>query len=318
MGRVRIGLLVVALALAGCGSSAAAPGSAPPRKVTLALDFTPNAVHAPLYAAVRDMRDRAHGVRLEIRQPGSGPDALKLVGSGRAQLGVLDIHDLALARARGADLVAVAALVERPLAALAARPPVRRPRDLEGRTVGVSGLPSDPAFVRAIVEHDGGDAAKVREVTIGFSAVTRILSGRVAAAPVFWNAEGVALRRRGLDLREFRVDRYGAPPYPEVVLVTSRATLDREPEALRRALAAIGDGVRSARRDPAAAVRAIADAAQTADTGLVRAQLEAVLPLFGLRLDRAVLDRWAAFDARIGIVDARPDVTQAFDFSLAP
>ncbi len=313
MGHLRIGLLVLALAFAGCGSSPAAP-----RKVTLALDFTPNAVHAPLYAAVHDGRDRARGVRLEIRQPGSGPDALKLVGSGRAQLGVLDIHDLAIARARGADLVAVAALVQRPLAALAARPPVRRPRDLEGRTVGVSGLPSDPAFVKAIVEHDGGDAAKVREVTIGFSAVTRILSGRVAAAPVFWNAEGVALRRRGLDLREFRVDRYGAPPYPEVVLVTSRATLGREPETLRRALAAIGDGVRSVRRDPAAAVRVIADAAQTADTGLVRAQLDAVTPLFGLRLDRTVLERWAAFDARIGIVGARPEVGQAFDFLLAP
>jgi hypothetical protein len=37
-----------------------------------------------------------------------------------------------------------------------------------------------------------------------------------------------------------------------------------------------------------------------------------VLPLYGTALHRRVLDRWAAFDARIGIVDRRPDVASAF------
>ena len=98
--------------------------------------------------------------------------------------------------------MAFAALVDRPLAAIAARggTGISRPRDLEGRTVGVSGLPSDPAFLEAVVRHDGGDPAEVDQVTIGFTAVTRLLSGRVDAAPIFWNAEGVVLRRRGLDV----------------------------------------------------------------------------------------------------------------------
>jgi putative hydroxymethylpyrimidine transport system substrate-binding protein len=37
-----------------------------------------------------------------------------------------------------------------------------------------------------------------------------------------------------------------------------------------------------------------------------------------LRLDRDVLERWADFDARIGIVKRRPDVGRAFDFTLLP
>jgi NitT/TauT family transport system substrate-binding protein/putative hydroxymethylpyrimidine transport system substrate-binding protein len=320
---IRLALLAVLLvALAGCGGDGGggdAPAPAERERLVLALDFTPNAVHAPLYMAVAGRRDRAHGVSLEIRQPGTGPDALKLVGSGRADLGILDIHDLAIARQQGSDLVAIAALVQRPLAALAARPPIRRPRDLEGRTVGVSGLPSDPAFVKAIVEHDGGDVSKVKEVTIGFSAVTRILSGRVEAAPVFWNAEGVALRRAGLDVREFRVDDYGAPRYPEVVVFTSRRTLTSRRAALRGALAAIADGVRAVGSDPEQAVELVAAAARTKDTGLVKAQLDAVAPAFEppLRLDRKVLEAWADFDAEIGIVDRRPDVERAFDFSMA-
>jgi putative hydroxymethylpyrimidine transport system substrate-binding protein len=43
-----------------------------------------------------------------------------------------------------------------------------------------------------------------------------------------------------------------------------------------------------------------------------------VSPAFapGLRLDRDVLEQWADFDARIGVVDRRPDVQRAFDFTL--
>ena len=234
---------------------------------------------------------------------------------------MLDIHDLAIARAAGSDLVAVGALVGKPLAALIAQPDVRRPRDLEGRTVGVSGLPSDPAFVRAIVEHDGGDFDRVKQVTIGFNAVSRLLTKRVDAVPAFWNAEGVALKQRGLAAREFRVEDYGAPPYPEVVLVTSRATLRRRARrGSRRALDAIAAGVEATRANPDEAVAVIAEAAETDDTALVRAQLDAVLPLFadGLRLDRAVLEQWADFDARIGLVEERPDVARAFDFTLRP
>ncbi len=294
-------------ALAGCGGT----DSTSTPELTLALDFTPNAVHAPLYAAA------SHGA-FRIRQPGSGPDGLKLVASGKADLGVLDIHDLAIARAQGTRVVAIAALVQRPLAALVARSGrgVSRPRDLEGRTVGVSGLPSDPAFVDAIVRDDGGDPSKVKQVTIGFSAVTRILSGRVDAAPVFWNAEGVVLRERGLATREFRVDDYGAPPYPEVVIVAREDAVRTRADTLRRAVRAIASGIQEVRAQPQRAAQRVADAAQAGDVGLVRAQLDAVKPFYGVALDRAALKRWAAFDARIGIVDRPPDVDAAFDFDF--
>jgi putative hydroxymethylpyrimidine transport system substrate-binding protein len=308
-------LVLAGLTIGACGGGT--DGEKPPT-VVVSLDFIPNAVHAPIYTAVRTGRDRAEGVRLEIRKPAGGPDALKLVASGRVDLGVLDIHDLAIAREQGADLVAIGALVGRPLAALIARPGIDRPRDLEGRTVGVSGLPSDPAFLRAVLEHDGASYQRVRQVTIGFSAVSRLLTGRVDAVPAFWNAEGVALKRRGLAVREFRVDDYGAPPYPEVILMTARRTLEQRGDRLRRALAAIEHGLRDTLADPEAAARQIARAAETRDVGLIRAQLRAVSPVFapGLRLDRDVLEQWADFDARAGIVDRRPDVRRAFDFTL--
>ena len=316
-------LCALALAAVACGGDGAGQRTAPATRAatpaTVALDFTPNAVHAPIYAAVREGLDRRHGVRLRIREPGSSPNSLALLTSGRVDVGILDIHDLALARQRGIDVVGVAALVQKPLAALIARAVVRRPRDLAGRLVGVSGLPSDPAFVRAIVQGDGGDYGRVRQVTIGFQAVSSILSRRVDAVPAFWNAEGVALRERGVRTREFRVEDYGAPPYPEVVLVTARRTLQRKRALVEGVVAAIGDGVRSVLARPEPAARQIARAAGQADVGLIRAQLRALRPVLlpPMRLDRAVLARWARFDARFGIVKRRPDVDRAFAFDVA-
>ena len=198
-------------------------------------------------------------IRLIIRQPGAGPDALKLVASGRIDLGVLDIHDLAIAREQGSTSSASPRWWAARSRLWSPAADVRRPRDLEGRTVGVSGLPSDPAFLDAIVRDDGGDPRRVRQVTIGFNSVSAILSGKVAAAPVFWNAEGVALRRHGASGRTSSASTTTArPAYPEVVLVTARRTLQRERDRIRRTLLALRDGLAVVRRDPGAAVTQIA------------------------------------------------------------
>src|SRR5206468_12939004 len=109
--------LVATLGLGACGGGGG--GSSSP-DLTLLLDFTPNADHAGIFSAVARHYDRREGVRLEVRAPADSADALKLLAAGRADLAVLDIHDLALARERGRDLVAVAALEQAPLAAVIA------------------------------------------------------------------------------------------------------------------------------------------------------------------------------------------------------
>lgn len=308
-------IAAAALALAACGGDD--EDGAAGEQVTLGLDFTPNAVHAPVYAAVREGLDADHGVDIAIRPPGSAPDSLRLLASGRADVAILDIHDLGLARERGADVVAVGALVQRPLAAIIARGGIERPRDLEGKTVGVSGLPSDPAVLRAVVEDDGGDYDSIRQLTIGFAGVANLIEEKVDAVPMFWNAEGVVLRERGVDTNEFRVDDYGAPPYPEVVLVVTRETLERRREMVEGVVRALADGTEAVLEDPAAAVRDIVQAGG-GDEPLVRAQVEAVAPVQRppLVLDREAVEAWADWDVRFGILERRPDLDETFEFGL--
>jgi putative hydroxymethylpyrimidine transport system substrate-binding protein len=306
--RILLVLATAAVAVIGCDY-----GDEPRDRLTLALDFQPNPVHAGIYATLREDLDADALLDLEVRVPSSSTDSLKLLEAERADIAVVDIHDLGLAREQGRDLVGLGALVQRPLAAVIARAGIRRPRELEGKRVGVTGLPSDEALLRAVVEHDGGDFDRVERVTIGFSAVPSLIAGRVDAVVSFWNAEGVALRRRGVRTREFRVDEYGAPRYPELVLVVRRESLHQIGEQLATLLGVLRSGTRTALADRDATVEYITEASG-ADEPLVRAQLDAVAPALRppLRFDREALAEWAEFDARFGILERPPRVSEAF------
>jgi putative hydroxymethylpyrimidine transport system substrate-binding protein len=309
-------LLAAALLLAGaagCGGGGAEPGA--PDGATLVLDFAPNAAHAGIYAALREGFYRDAGIDPTIRQPGESTDAPKLLAAGRAEFAILDIHDLGIARERGLGPVGLMPIVQRPLAAVIAAGdgPVHRPRDLEGRAVGVTGLPSDDAVVDSEVAADGGDPALVRRVTIGFNAVSSLAAGRVPAATGFWNAEGVALRRRGIPVRVFKVSRYGAPPYPELVLATSRRTIARDPGLVDSIVAATARGYRFASEHPGEALDDLLASVPSLDRADQAAQLRALLPvLHPAPFDPGVLREWAAWDLQHGLLKRPLDVEAAF------
>jgi putative hydroxymethylpyrimidine transport system substrate-binding protein len=314
--RRAVALLAAALALAGvagCGGSGAEPGA--PKGATLVLDFTPNAVHSGIYSALSEGFYEAAGVDLKVQQPGESTDAPKLLGAGKVEFAILDIHDLGIAREKGIPLVGVAPIVQRPLAAVIARGDgrVRRPRDLAGQRVGVSGLPSDEAVVDSEVEADGGDPAKVDEVTIGFAAVPSLAAGKVAAATGFWNAEAVALRRRGIPIRVFKVDDFGAPPYPELVLTTSEETLKGDPELVDAVVSATRRGYAFAEQHPDKALSDLLSANPELKRADQQAQLKVLLPNLHPRpFDPAVLEAWAAWDLQHRLLETPLDPAEAF------
>jgi putative hydroxymethylpyrimidine transport system substrate-binding protein len=315
--RRAVALLAAVLSLAGlagCGGGGAEPGV--PKGATLVLDFTPNAVHSGIYAAQGEGFYAKAGVDLKVRQPGESTDAPKLLAAGRTDFAILDIHDLGIAREKGLDLVGVMPIVQRPLAAVIARGDggVRRPRDLEGHTVGVTGLPSDEAVVDSEVSADGGDPAEVDEVTIGFNAISSLAAGRVDAATGFWNAEGVALQRQGVPVRIFKVNRYGAPPYPELILTTSRQTLESDSALVRSVVTATRRGYAFAEQDPAQALDDLLAADPALDLAEQQAQLKVLLPdLHPAPFDPQVLREWSSWDVTHGLLQHPVPIKQAFD-----
>lgn len=315
--RLALGLLG-ACALAGCGGVSKGLPTA-----TVMLDFTPNGVHAGIYTAVHRGFDRAEGVRLDVEQPSASTDSIKLLLAGRVDFAVVDIHDLAIADAEGDSLVGVLPIVERPLAAVIAQPQFSNPRQLEGKTVGVTGVPSDEAVLDSVVTGAGGHPKALHRVNIGFQAVPSMLAHRVDAVTAFWDVEGVALTRELPGVREFRVTEYGSPDYPELVLCVTRSELTRKTAYVRAVVDAIRRGYDATVQDPKAAATDMLDEVPGLDRSSLEEQLAALHGAFqGPRgdvgeLDISELATWAQWEAHFGIVSAPPNVNTMFDPTFA-
>jgi NitT/TauT family transport system substrate-binding protein/putative hydroxymethylpyrimidine transport system substrate-binding protein len=309
--------ILVSAGVAGCGGGGAEPGAS--REATLVLDFQPNAAHVGIYAALHEGYYRQAGVDLTVREPSASTDGPKLLEAGRTQFAILDIHDLAIARERGLDVVGVAPIVNRPLAAVIAadRDEVQRPRDLEGQTVGVTGLPSDDAVLDSVLRADGADPAAVDRVTIGFQAVSALAARKVDAATAFWNAEGVTLRRQDVPIRVFKVDRYGAPRYPELVLCTTERLVSDDPRSVESVVAATTRGYVLAAGSPGRALNDLLAGDPGLDRSDQAAELHALNEALSFvpagRFDIKGLLRWREWEAAHGIVRQPPRVTRTFE-----
>jgi NitT/TauT family transport system substrate-binding protein/putative hydroxymethylpyrimidine transport system substrate-binding protein len=315
--RRAVALLAAALLLAGvvgCGGSGAEPGV--PKGATVVLDFTPNAVHAGIYAAQAEGFYEEAGIDLHVQVPGESTDAPKLLAAGRTDFALLDITDLGIADEKGLELVGLMPIVQAPLAAVLARKdgPVKRPRDMDGHSVGVTGLPSDTAVVRSEVAGDGGDPDGVDEVTIGFNAVASLAAGKVDAATGFWNAEAIEAERKGIPLNVFKVDEYGAPHYPELILTTTRKELEAEPAMVEDMVAATRRGYNFAVSEPQRALGDLLAANPSLERADQQAQLKVLLPsLKPLPFNQAVLKEWSAWASEHELLPKPANVTKTFD-----
>jgi putative hydroxymethylpyrimidine transport system substrate-binding protein len=217
------------------------------------LDWTPNPDHVGLYDARDTGLFRRAGLDVAIRAPSDPTTPLKLVGAGRVDLAVSYEQELFFAAAKKLPVVAVAAIVPRPLNSfMSIEPQVHSLRDLRGRTVGITGVPSDYATLKS-----AGLAGKVKVVTVGYNLLPALLAHRVdAVLGVYRNVEGIQLQLRGLHPTIIPVDRAGVPSYDELVLVASRTRLADATyrSEVKRFVGAFLAGTADARRHPARAL----------------------------------------------------------------
>ncbi|MGH2831544.1 MAG: ABC transporter substrate-binding protein, partial [Solirubrobacteraceae bacterium] len=292
------------------------------KRATLVLDFTPNAVHAGIYSALKRGYARSEGVDLEVEQPSESTDSVKLLAAGRANFAILDIHDLAIARAQGQNIVGVMALVQRPLAAVIAQPSLKNPRQLEGKTVGVTGLSSDEAVLNSVVSGAGGNPRLVRRVNIGFEAVPSLLARRVDAVTAFWDVEGVELKHARPGTREFRVDEFGAPAYPELILCASGSEIHDDPALVRHVVHALQRGYAVTVSKPAASMSDLLAEVPSLSRTQLSEQMRVLQNAFTApgghfgELNPTRLRTWANWEARFGVVSRPPNVAAMFDPSF--
>ena len=280
--RLRFGLclcLCLCLLVAGCGDDGK-PSS--PRPATVVLDFVPNAVHAGIYRAIAAGYYADEGLKLRVASPSSTADAAKLVPSGKADIGLADAIDVARLRAKGRDVRAFLAIVQRPLGGLVTRcdEHLASAAALEGRKVGVTGVPSDDAVLDSVVTRAGGDPEKVKRIAIGFGGVQALAGGKVDAFTGFWPADAPTLEATGHPACVFKLDDRGGPRYPGLVAFSAQRTMAKRGDVLRAFVRATEHGYDDVIANPAQGLRDLEARNPGLKGKVAKAQLDEYLPLF--------------------------------------
>lgn len=286
-----LAILVVATACSDDDSDSTGASSteaSAPIPAEVILDWFPNADHASIYTAKEQGLFADSGLDVKLTVPSDPAAALKQVAANRAEFAISYEPEVILARSQDIPVTAVAAIVNQPLNSLIVRKDrgISRPRDLEGKNVGATGLPSDRALLETVVRSDGGDPSKVTITNVGFTLGPAIVSGKVdALIGAYWNIEVPEIEDKGVDVEVFRLDEHGVPDYDELVLVTSEKVIAQNPELVKRMVRGLQSGALAAERDTEAAAAAVLAANPDLNADLLASQVAETTPLLASRGD---------------------------------
>jgi putative hydroxymethylpyrimidine transport system substrate-binding protein len=262
-------LSTLALAAAACSNGSSTTAGAPsggsaasnaPAHLNVELDWVPNPDHVGLYYAKEKGDFAAANLSVEFRQPSNAADPIKLVGLNKVDLAISYQPEMFYGQQSGLPVVAVATVVPVPLNSLIVAPgeTASSLADMKGRSIGVTGIPSDDAFFETMLKTAGLASGDVTKVNVGFSLVPSILSNKVdAIIGGYRNVEAIQIAQEsGKTPTVFPADQLGVPTYAELVLVANKDRLSSDPayaDSVRRFVATLVKGTNDAIADPTGA-----------------------------------------------------------------
>jgi NitT/TauT family transport system substrate-binding protein len=265
--------LAMALALAAAFLAAGlAPAQTPPVEVKTQLGWLRNGEFAPVLVADARGFFAEEGIKHRILDGGPGKSAVPLVGAGHAQFGITAGGN-AVFQARLApdpvDVIAVGTLLQRgPYAyiTLADRgAPEPRPRDLEGKTVGLQA--DGEIFLQALARKHGLDLKKIKVEVVQANAEP-LLVGKVDFFTGWITNQTYQIeqetakpdapaRIRGKVWKAISFAEYGVLSYSDVVFTTGKL-IRESPDLVRRYLRALARGMQYILDHPEETVRIVA------------------------------------------------------------
>jgi ABC-type nitrate/sulfonate/bicarbonate transport system substrate-binding protein len=238
----------------GAASPSVEPSATPfagtPTRVRLALDWTPNTDHTGFFVAKHDGWYRDAGIDFQIL-PYATATPETLLAAHQAECGISFQDSMTFAVASGANIVSVAAILQKTASAIGvlAAGDIERPRDLDGRTYAGFGYPNEVPTLKAVIQADGGKG-DFKVATLDNAAYEALYNHQADFTIPFTAWEGVEATLRHIDLRYFQFSDYGFPEFYQVVLACDRQWLEKEPDAAKRFIGATVRGLQYSNDHP--------------------------------------------------------------------
>lgn len=278
-----LSLSILLLTSCGGASPGGQGGQEGPEKVTLTLDWYPNADHAGVYVAEERGYFEDAGLDVEIRQPSDPAAVLQLVAAGRSEFGISYENEMTNAAARDIPVLSIMAIMQEPLNSVISleESGIDSPEELAGKKVGYAGTTFGTAVIDTVLREAGKDPSSVEKVNVGYDLRPALTSGRVdAVVDAYWNIEAVELAQEGFETNVIRLNEVGVPNYNELVFATGKSYARANPDVVRRFVGALVRGHEYALENPQAARDALLEANEELDPETVEETLKLTVPIF--------------------------------------
>jgi putative hydroxymethylpyrimidine transport system substrate-binding protein len=232
---------------------ALAPGAHAQTKVKFAILTQPNIWDAGTFAAIDQGYFKEQGLEVELISPAIPPDGMKLVASGGADFATAHSTDVLFARDTGLPIVSVATTHQYGTAGvmIPTDSGIADLKGLEGKNVGVTGIPFNKVMLEYMLKQNGVDLSKVNIATVGFVPIPLLLSKRIDALgdAITWSEPAAFNVAAGKDATDKSTYKYyafyenGVPRYYTFGIVTSESKLASDPETVKKFLAAWQKGL---------------------------------------------------------------------------
>ena len=250
------GLLHAGLLLAVCGSMlagckddrSAAPANVLPA-VRVTLDWVPEPEFGGFYQAKLTDGYHNHGLDVTLSNAGPGAPTWQLVANGQSDFGTTSADLVCVARAQGADVVAVFAVYQTSPAGIMTHQE-REFVHIEDvfNTPGTL-LAEDNPWLKFMLAKVGKPTVKIVGESSG---IATFMAQKDCSQQCFVTSEPILAEHQGTVPKTFLISEAGFNPYV-TVLITSGKTLREHPDTVSKMVAATREGWRGYLDDPTAA-----------------------------------------------------------------
>lgn len=255
------------------------------QKVSVLLDWYPNAVHSFLYVAEAQGYFKEAGLDVSLVTPAGTEDGITLVAANKADLAISYPKQIILARGQEIPVKSVGAIVRSSLNQLMVRKDVgvKTLKDLEGKKVGYPSFDIDKETVKAMVKEAGGDPSKVEFVDVGYDLMASIETKRVdGIIGGYINHEKIILEKQGIGLDTFNPIDFGVPNNYELAFIASDEGVKNNNDKIQAFLEAVKKGYEYTKNNPDKALDLVLKVQSESfplDAEIEKKSLEILMPL---------------------------------------
>lgn len=235
---------------------AAATSASAQDAVSLRLNWYLGGLHVPYYYGKEMGFFKQEGIDLTINEGRGSGNTVQVVAAGSDTFGMADSSSLITTASKGADVKSVMSLLNSTgfsVVSLASAG-IRKPKDLEGKSLAVS--PGDPLgqLFRALAAHNKLDMNTIKFVQVDPAAkVVAVLEKKVDALLGGADDQFFLIKYKGVEPHALRYADHGANIVGMTILTTGNL-IKTKPDLVRRFVRASVRSWEEAKKNPQAAV----------------------------------------------------------------